>query len=65
MIIIKVSVINFVAHHKQIELRDAASLLKAQFISKKSESKSKGGLPILILEYDNYLANDLSNPKWP
>ena len=52
---LKGSVINFVAHYKKVELREAASLLKQQFLSKKKESKPKRDMPNLILEWDEYI----------
>lgn len=52
---IKGSVINFVAHHNEIELREAALLLKEHFLSKKKETKPKREIPNLILEWDPYL----------
>jgi DNA primase len=51
----KGSVINFVAHNKQIDLRDAASLLKEQFLTKKKETKPKRDIPNLTLEWDEYI----------
>lgn len=52
---LKGSVINFVAHYKKIELREAASLLKTQFLSKKKETKSKRDIPNLTLEWHPYI----------
>ncbi len=52
---IKGSVINFVAHFKQIELREAASLLKTQFLSKKKVTKPKRDIPNLTLEWHSYI----------
>lgn len=52
---LKGSVINFVAHYKQIDLREAALLLKTQFLSTKKEVKPKRELPNLILEWDPYI----------
>jgi len=52
---IKGSVINFVAHYKEIDLREAASQLKHQFLSKRDQSKPKGEMPNLILEWDPYI----------
>lgn len=51
---IKGSPINFLAHHKGIELREAAIELKKQFLSKK-EIQPKRDLPDLTLEWDDYL----------
>ena len=50
---LKGSVINFVAHYKKIELREAASLLKQQFLSKTKEKKPKREMPNLTLEWDH------------
>lgn len=52
---LKGSVINFVAHYKKIELREAASLLKVQFLSKNKEIIPKRDIPNLTLEWDPYL----------
>lgn len=52
---LKGSVINFVAHYKQIELREAASLIKTQFLSKKKETKPKRDIPNLNLEWHPYI----------
>lgn len=52
---IKGSVINFVAHHNEIELRDAALLLKEQFLAKKKVTKPKREMPNLTLEWDPYI----------
>lgn len=60
---IKGSVINFVAHHKQIELREAAALLKTQFLSNEKEIKHQREIPDLTLEYHDYLAQRLIEPK--
>jgi hypothetical protein len=51
----KGSVINFVANHKQIELREAASLLKANFLTPKKEKEIRADIPQLVLEWDSYL----------
>lgn len=59
----KGSVINFVAHHKQISLREAASLLKNQFLSEKKESKPKREIPNLTLEYHEYLTERGISPE--
>lgn len=53
---VKGSVINFVSYYNGIELREAASLLKRQFLSEKEETKPKRDIPILTLEWDAYLA---------
>lgn len=52
---LKGSVINFVAHYKKTDLREAASLLKVQFLSKNKEIIPKRDIPNLILEWDSYL----------
>lgn len=59
---IKGSVINFVAHYKKIGLRDAASQLKAQFLSK-IEHTTKRDIPNLTLEYDDYLGKRFIKPE--
>lgn len=51
---LKGSIINFVANHNGVELREAALLLKAQFLSEK-EHIPKRDIPILTLEHHNYL----------
>lgn len=51
----KGSVINFVAHYKKIDLRQAAIILKTQFLSKKQEAKPKRDIPNLKLEWDPYI----------
>ena len=52
---LKGSIINFVAHYKKIDLREAASLLKVQFLSKKKETKPKRDMPNLTLEWNPYI----------
>ena len=52
---VKGSPINFLAHHKGIELREAASLLKQQFLSKTKDKKLKRDMPNLTLEWDEYI----------
>ncbi len=52
---LKGSVINFVAHYKKVDLRQAASMLKTQFLSKNKETKSKRDIPNLILEWHPYI----------
>lgn len=47
------SVINFLAHKNKIELREAASLLKAEFLSKDVSTKKE--FPNLTLNYHEYL----------
>lgn len=61
---LKGSVINFVAHRKQIELREAAALLKTQFLSNEKEVKHQREIPDLTLEYHDYLAQRLIEPKF-
>jgi hypothetical protein len=56
------SVINFVSHHKQIDLREAALLLKSEFLSKNKESKPEREMPILALEYHAYLTKRSISP---
>ncbi len=51
---LKGSIINFVANHNGVELREAAMLLKAQFLSEK-EHTPKRDIPILTLEHHSYL----------
>ncbi len=51
----KGSVINFLAHYKQIDLREAASLLKSQFLSDIIEIKPKREIPQLKLDWDSYI----------
>lgn len=60
---LKGSVINFVAHHKQIGLREAATLLKTQFLFSEKEIKHQREIPDLTLEYHDYLAKRLIEPK--
>lgn len=60
---LKGSVINFVAHHKQIGLREAAALLKTQFLSKDIVIKHQREIPELTLEYHDYLAKRLIEPS--
>lgn len=52
---LKGSVINFVSHYKKVDLRQAAMLLKSQFLSKRIETKPKRDIPNLTLEYDKYI----------
>lgn len=59
---VKGSVINFVCHIKHIEVREAASLLKAQFLSK-IQPKPKRDIPNLILHYDEYLSKRGIDPN--
>lgn len=51
----KGSVINFVADYKQIDLREAAQLLKHEFLSDNKIYHPKRELPDLTLEYHSYL----------
>ncbi len=51
----KGSVINFVAHYKKTDLRQAALILKTQFLCKKHETKPKRDIPNLKLEWDPYI----------
>lgn len=59
---IKGSVINFVSHFKKIDLRTAASQLKAQFLSK-LDHIPKRELPNLTLEYTDYLEKRSITPE--
>lgn len=59
---LKGSVINFVSHHKQIGLREAAALLKTQFLSNQKEVKHQREIPDLSLDYHDYLAQRLIEP---
>jgi len=52
---LKGSVINFLANHKGIELRVAAKLLKAEFLSKDKSHVLKRIIPNLSLEHHQYL----------
>lgn len=52
---LKGSVINFVAHYKKIPLREAATLLKTQFLSKNKPTIPKREMPNLLLDWDSYL----------
>lgn len=52
---VKGSVINFVSNAKGIELRDAALILKQEFLSKEKEAKPKRDIPNLTLVWDSYL----------
>ena len=60
---LKGSVINFVAHYKKIELREAASLLKTHFLSNEKVVKHQREIPDLSLDYHDYLAKRLIVPK--
>lgn len=51
----KGSIINFVSHYKSISLREAASILKVQFLSKEKEHKTKRPMPELKPEWHPYL----------
>ena len=59
----KGSVINFVSSFKDIGLREAALLLKHEFLSKKKEVQPKRDLPDLHLEYHECLAEQLISPE--
>ncbi len=52
---LKGSIINFVAHIKKIQLREAALLIKHQFISKNKEHIPKREIPNLTLEWHPYI----------
>ena len=57
---LKGSVINFLAYQKGIELREAASELKKQFLAKPSEPKRE--IPNLSLEWHDYIEKRGINP---
>ena len=59
---LKGSVINFVAYHKQMDLREAASLLKTHFLSNEKVVTHQREIPNLTLEYHDYLAKRLIDP---
>ncbi len=52
---LKGSIINFVAHYKKISLREAALLIKHQFLSKNKEHIPKREIPNLQLEWHPYI----------
>jgi DNA primase len=52
---LKGSVINFLANQNSIDLREAAKLLKVQFLSKENEHTPKRVIPNLTLEHHQYL----------
>lgn len=52
---LKGSIINFVSHYKKIQLREAALLIKHQFLSKNKEVKPKRDIPNLALEWHPYI----------
>lgn len=56
------SIINFVSNHKQIGLREAASLLKHTF-TVKEEHSPKREMPNLLLNYDSYFAERHIKPE--
>lgn len=60
---IKGSVINFVSNFKGIELREAASLLKTQFLSQEKIPKTKVSIPNLTLAWDPYLGERGITPE--
>ena len=51
----KGSIINFVSQNKGIGLREAASLLKEQFLTQKEDNVPKRDIPNLTLLYDEYI----------
>jgi hypothetical protein len=59
---VKGSVINFVSNYKSIDLREAASLLKKQFLSDKTD-EPKRDIPNLTLQWDEYLATRGISPE--
>lgn len=59
----KGSVINFVAFYKSISLREAAALLKVQFLNNQNEQKHKRPLPDLKLEWHPYLHDKGITPE--
>jgi len=59
----KGSVINFISHYKSISLREAASMLKLQFLSKQKEHKPKRGMPDLKPEWHPYLQDRGITPE--
>lgn len=59
---LKGSIINFVSHYKKIDLREAASLLKIQFLSKQ-ETKPKRDIPNLSLEWNPYMEKRRITPE--
>lgn len=52
---LKGSIINFTSHHEGIDLRESASKLKAQFLSKQDEVTPKRDIPNLSLNYHGFL----------
>ena len=59
----KGSVINFLANHKNIDLREAASILKTQFLSKEKTTTNKREIPNLTLEYHTYFTDRNIKPE--
>jgi len=58
----KGSVINFLCHHKQIDLRSSASELKKQFLSNQPKQEEAKELPNLELHYtDQLMTYDISS----
>jgi hypothetical protein len=60
---LKGSVINFVAHYKEVDLREAASILKKHFLSKTKEKKPKRDIPNLTLDWHDYLGERGIKPE--
>lgn len=60
---LKGSVINFVAHRKHMDLREAASLLKTQFISSENEIMHKREIPNLTLDHHDYILKRFVSPE--
>lgn len=58
---VKGSPINFLAYHKNIELREAAEELKKQFLKKEKEPKRE--IPNLTLEWHDYMAKRGITPE--
>lgn len=56
------SIINFVSRHKQVDLREAASLLKHTFLTK-SEHAPKREIPNLLLNFDSYFTERHIKPE--
>lgn len=60
---VKGSVINFVAHYNEIDLREAAILLKTQFLTQQKVIAHKRDIPELALEYHSYLSERGIQPE--
>lgn len=56
------SIINFVSTHKQIDLREAATLLKHTFLVK-DEHSPKREIPNLLLNFDSYFTERFIKPE--